>query len=405
LPTDRAPGAPPALTIPLSRWADRQLRALARETGSAAIAALTGAQITGERGAANDFRINGTVSAGLGGSRMNQTRDGGWFALTLLRPEDRDLLPALFGEADVDTASNEAIARAVARHDCDELLARGRALGLPVASADESPASPPVETLTVGSTRRREPTHRPLVIDLSAIWAGPLAGHFLWQAGAQVVKVESLTRPDLIRRDDIATFGRINQGKANIALDFHNDAQKAALIDLIRRADIVIESSRPRALRHLGIDAESLVRDVPGLVWLTVTGHGATGDAANWAGIGNDCGVAAGLSRAMERAGGTIGYVGDALPDPLTGITAAREGWAAYRSGKAQRLGFSMTAITARALAEEHAFDAALLDAELRAWSEANGPLMPAVPLRPLAAPVSHFGADTARYLPEIVAC
>lgn len=386
--------------IPLARWADRQLRQLADETGSPSLAALHGATLLGERGSNNAYRINGRISAGIGGSRLNPTRDGGWFALTLLRAEDRELLPALFLGDALDVADNEAIAACVARHDCAGLVERGRLLGLPVASADEAPASPPVEIIARGPVRHRNAAARPFVVDLSAIWAGPLIGHLLWLAGAEVVKVESHTRPDLIRRDDPATFDLINQGKANVVVDFASDAEKAALIGLIRRADFVIESSRPRALRHLGIDADALVAETPGLVWLSVTGHGATGDAASWAGIGNDCGVAAGLSRALAEVTGEIGYVGDAIADPLTGITGALEGWRAYRGGEARRIGLAMSAIAARALAEERAHDPALLEAELRGWGAANGGLFPKVPRRPLLAEVRPMGADTARYLP-----
>jgi len=395
----------PAPAIPLARWADRQLRLLAEETGSPRIAALDGATLVGERGSNGGYLINGRVSAGLGGSRLMPTRDGGWFALTLIRAEDRELLPALFlGEA-LDTGDNDAIAAAVARHDCADLVARGRLLGLPVASADEVPASPPVEVMARGPRRQRVAGHRPLAIDLSAIWAGPLAGHLLWLAGAEVVKVESRTRPDLIRRDDPATFDLINQGKASIVVDFASDGEKAALVALIRRADFVIESSRVRALRQLGIDADALVRETPGLVWLSVTGHGATGEAAMWTGIGNDCAVAGGLARALADAGGEIGYVGDAIADPLTGITAARAAWRAWRGGEAQRIGFAMSAIVARALDEERAFDAATLTAELRGWAAAVGRPFPQVPRRPLLAEVRAPGADTARILPAPARC
>ena len=221
----------------------------------------------------------------------------------------------------------------------------------------------------------------------------------------EVVKVESLSRPDLIRRDDPTTFDLINQGKANVLVDLTDETEKAALIALIRRADVVIESSRPRALRHLGVDADALVRDVPGLVWLSITGHGATGDAANWVGIGNDCGVAGGLSRAMADLTGEMGYVGDAIADPLTGITAAREGLAALRSGVAQRIGLSMSAISAMALAEERQHDRAAIDAELRAWGTSAGAPFPLVQRRPLQAEVREIGADTARYLPELGRC
>ena len=392
------PGAagPP---IPLARWADRQLRLLADETGSSRIAALNGATLLAERGSNGGYVINGRVSAGIGGSRLMQTRDGSWFALTIIRDEDRTLLPALFGDDTIRIDDLQAIAAAVALHDCADLVERGRLLGLPVASADETPASPAVETLVRGPRRARPVGHRPLVIDLSAIWAGPLAGHLLWLAGAEVVKVESATRPDLIRRDDPATFDLINQGKASVLVDFASAGEKAALLALIARADVVIESSRVRALRQLGIDAEALVRAVPGLVWLSVTGHGATGEAANWTGIGNDCGVAGGLARAMADAGGAIGYVGDAIADPLTGIVGAREAWRALASGQAQRIGLAMSAIAARALAEERAHDGPALDAELRSWSAAFGQPFPRVPRRALTAEVRPLGADTERYL------
>ncbi|MBV1686861.1 CoA transferase [Novosphingobium sp. G106] len=341
----------------------------------------------------------------MGGSRLLPTRDGRWFALTLIRPIDREYLPALFLDDAIDVHDQDAIAQAVARFDGADLLERGRLLGLTVADADEVPVSAPVEVLATGSHRRRDFATLPLVVDLSAIWAGPLVGHLLWQAGAEVVKVESAGRPDLIRRDDPATFEIINQGKANAAIDLAREADRTALIALIRRADIVIESSRPRALRQLGIDADALVREVPGLVWLSVTGHGASGEAANWAGIGHDCGVAGGLARAMEQASGEIGYVGDALADPLTGIFAAIEGWRAYRNGQAQRLGFAMSAVTAQALAEERAYDAAALGAELRGWAAAVGMVFPHVPRRPMLGDVRPIGADTGRYFPGLAPC
>jgi crotonobetainyl-CoA:carnitine CoA-transferase CaiB-like acyl-CoA transferase len=397
LPTDASPG--PA--IPLGRWADRQLRLLAAETGSPRIAALDGATLVGERAQRGQgFTIDGRASAGNGGSRLMATRDGGWFALTLIRPEDRELLPALFLGDEFDIADDAAIAAAAARHDCADLVARGRLLGLPCASADETPVSPPVAMLAEGPQRLRAPGHVPLVVDLSAIWAGPLAGHLLWLAGAEVVRVESANRPDLIRRDDPALFELINQGKASATIDFRDTAHRDALIALIRRADFVIESSRVRALKQLGIDAEALVRETPGLVWLSVTGHGATGEAAHWTGIGNDCSVAGGLARAMAQAGGAIGYVGDAVADPLTGITATREGWRAYQSGEAQRIALAMSAIVARALAEERAFDRTAIDAELRGWSEAKGRRFAHVPRRAVTAAVHPLGADTARYFP-----
>lgn len=398
----QAERALPGPSIPLARWAERQLLAMTADFG---LPRINGATLMGERAANGAYTISGAISAGLGGSRLLPTRDGGWFALTLIRDIDRELLPALFGDAGIDYHDWSAIAAAVLRHDCAELVRMGRTLGLPVANMDEGPASPPIHVMRRGARRARMAGHKPLVVDLSAIWAGPLAGHLLWQAGMEVVKVESLTRPDLIRHDDAATFERINQGKASLLVDFRDESRKAALIALIRTADIVIESSRPRALRQLGIDADALVEQTPGLVWLSITGHGAIGDAADWVGIGNDCGVAGGLTRAMAEAGGGIGYVGDAIADPLTGIVAAREGLRAYRGGTARRIGLSMSAITAMALAEEQAHDRAMIDAELQAWGRSSGHRFPDVAMRASLAPLRPIGADTARYFRDLAPC
>ncbi len=380
--------------IPLARWADRQLRQMAEETDSPRIAALSGAVLLSERAGNNSFTIPGRVSSGAGGSRLLPARDG-WFVLTITRPEDRDLLPALFHDALLDPQDDTAIAGAVAEWKCTQLLARGRELGLAVAMADEVPASDPVSVLVRGEQRIRAANAVPLVVDFSGIWAGPLTGNLLWLAGAKVVKVESRTRPDAMREGDPNLFGLLNQGKASVTVDFSIEDEKSALISLIRRADIVIEAARPRALRQLGIDANALVHEVPGLVWLTITGHGANGKAADWIGIGHDCGVAGGLSRALADATGEIGYVGDAIADPLTGITAALSGWRTFRRGEACRIGFAMSAITRLALEQERANDPAALDAELRAWGAARGQPFPQPGMREITAEVRPLGADT----------
>jgi len=398
LPAEPEPGAP-GPTIPLSRWAQRRLQELAALTGSPRIADLDGASLLGERAALGSFRIGGKVSAGPGSTRLLPTIDGDWFALTLARAEDRELLPALFGVAGLDIADDAAIAQLAAQRTCAELLDTGRVLGLTVAGAHEEPVSPPESVLARGPHRQRPPGHRPRVVDLSALWAGPLAGHLLWLAGAEVIKVESLGRPDGMRTGDPDLFALLNQGKASVALDLTDPASRDSLLALMRPADIVLESSRPRALLQLGIDAEALVREVPGLVWVTITGHGAQGDCAQWTGMGNDCAVAGGLSRALAEASGEIGFVGDALADPLTGIAAVLAAWRGYRSGEAQRVALAMSSIAAAALREEREHDAAALNAELRAWRASVGKAFPPVARRAVEAAVPPLGADMARWL------
>ena len=90
------------------------------------------------------------------------------------------------------------------------------------------------------------------VVDLTALWAGPLCGDLLARGGAQVVKVESLGRPDGARRGPAAFFDQLNAHKRSVALDFTTTGGRARLAGLLVAADVVLESSRPRALDQLG---------------------------------------------------------------------------------------------------------------------------------------------------------
>lgn len=385
------------IAIPLARWAGRQLRHLAQETGSARIAILTGQDLLAERAAGNAFAIPGPVSAG-GGCRLYPAADG-WIALNLARADDRELLPALFGEDGFDPFDDERIATCIAKLPAAQLLSQGRQLGMAIASGNERSTVPAVQYLVAGPKRKDAPAFPPLVVDLSALWAGPLASHLLWLAGAVVVKAESLSRPDAMRGGDPALFALVNQGKDSLAIDLAATEGRTALLALLRRADIVIEAARPRALRQLGIDADEIMSARPGLTWITITGHGAIGAAAEWVGFGDDCGVAGGLSAALAEAAGSWGFVGDAIADPLTGIVAAREAWRGWQSGNSHRIGLSMSAIAATALAEERAHDPARLDAELRAWAAARGKPIASTPTRQPEAYLRPLGADTAKWL------
>jgi hypothetical protein len=384
--------------IPLSDIADAWLRGLAESSGSAAFAEIHGATLLGERATLEGFRIPGHVSAG-GGCRLYDTRRGG-VALSLARADDRDLLPALF---EVDAVEDDdAIASLIARRDPEALVVRGAMLGLAIADAAGEPLPPACTRLTPAIPSGRPGRAPPRVLDLSALWAGPLAGHLLWLAGANVTKLESRHRPDAMRGGDF--FALLNQGKASVVIDIHDGADREALLALIARSDIVIEASRPRALEQLGVRADDLVCARPGLTWVTITGHGTEGDAAARIGFGDDCGVAAGLSAARHGACGGAGFVGDAIADPLTGIRAASAAWEAWASGVGGRIGVAMAGVVGEAMAAARARDADLFDSDLLEWAASTGSPFPQVPRRHISA-LSPLGADTRNCLTGNVPC
>jgi crotonobetainyl-CoA:carnitine CoA-transferase CaiB-like acyl-CoA transferase len=244
----------------------------------------------------------------------------------------------------------------------------------------------------------------PRVLDLSSLWAGPLCSDLLQRLGADVVKVESLHRPDGARFGPPAFFGLLNARKRSVALDFRSAEGRAQLHALLERADIVIEASRPRALRQLGIEAEALVRDRPQLSWISLTGYGREEPCAQWIAYGDDAGVAGGLSALMAQVSGRRLIVGDAIADPLTGLHAALAGWAGYLHATFTGVGAGLISIPLSSVASRcAAFEAPLTVIALRerwqSWGQRlrDAHCEPAAPrARSLTSNMPKLGADNA---------
>ena len=159
------------------------------------------------------------------------------------------------------------------------------------------------------------------VIDLSALWAGPLCGAVLAEMGASVTKVESLTRLDPTRTSTPEFFRRLNGRKSELSLDFASAEGRARLSDVFAGADVVITSARPRAFAALGLAPEAVFAANPSLVWVAITGYGWTGAASERVGFGDDTAAAGGLVHRTPA--GEPRFQGDALSDPVTGLAAA----------------------------------------------------------------------------------
>jgi hypothetical protein len=384
--------ATPALFVPraIADWADAQLAAL-RLTG------LSAAQLLTERAAISGYVSHGTIAPG-GSCRLLHAADGG-IALNLAREDDWGLLPAWL-ESDI-AADWDAVAAAVRVRDARQLVERGREIGLAVA-LDEMPgtavggASAPTPSRLKALLQRQT---TPRVIDLSSLWAGPLCGHLLQRLGADVVKVESTQRPDGARRGPSSFFDLLNAGKASVALDFTTAVGRAALAALIESADIVIEGSRPRALRQLGIDAAALCARRPGLIWIGITAYGRAPITENWIGYGDDVAVAAGLTETVRRATGVRQIVGDAIADPLTGIRATRLAWEAWSTGAGGLLDVSLYDTVRAAINRGQT--------PITTPTPGNRGLSPIIrpALRRAAAAARPLGADTVVQLREAAAC
>jgi hypothetical protein len=243
----------------------------------------------------------------------------GWIVLNLAREEDRELIPAWLG-AEPEGDVWATIRKQARRRSAAELIEGAILLGLPAGRVGEVAGdrlAPP--TIRMGTPKRRDGPLR--VVDLSALWAGPLCGAVLAQMGAAVIKVESVTRLDPTRTSTPEFFRRLNGRKAELRLDFAATEDRARLRDAFVTADVVITSARPRAFAGLGLEPEAIFAANPSLTWVAITGYGWTGAAGERVGFGDDTAAAGGLVR--WTSGGEPRFQGDALSDPVTGLAAA----------------------------------------------------------------------------------
>jgi CoA-transferase family III len=304
----------------------------------------------GERLKAAARAIGGTIKFD---PHLALTRDGapnrncrlikagdGWIAVNLARDEDREAVPAWIGCA-LNGEPWGAIIEAARRQSCAELLDQAILLGMPVSVVGESlhtgallPARPETRSRPTGMVQKS-------AVDLSALWAGPYCGGLLAEAGLRVTKIESPARPDTTPVSSPMLNRRLNGQKRHLSLDL----KSAELAALIANADLLITSARPNALARLGLTEGRLFAVNPALIWVAITAYGWTGDAAMRVGFGDDCAAAGGL---VDWSDGTPLLMGDALADPLTGMTAATLAMEALADGRAGLIDVALAPTAAR---------------------------------------------------------
>jgi crotonobetainyl-CoA:carnitine CoA-transferase CaiB-like acyl-CoA transferase len=121
-----------------------------------------------------------------------------------------------------------------------------------------------------------------LVLDFSTLLPGPLAGLMLAEAGAEVIKIEqpggenARRFPPMIG-DESAAFAMLNRGKKSMSVDLKDEAERARLMPLIERADILLEQFRPGVMARLGLGYEQLRAINPRLIYCAISGYGQRG--------------------------------------------------------------------------------------------------------------------------------
>ena len=130
------------------------------------------------------------------------------------------------------------------------------------------------------------------VLDFTQVIAGPFATMQLALQGADVIKVERPGAGDMMRAimaqppyRDLGTsagFLAFNASKRSLTLDLKAAQAREVLEPLIERADVIVENFRPGVMARYGLDAASLRRQRPELVYCSITGFGQSGPKAQY---------------------------------------------------------------------------------------------------------------------------
>ncbi|TMC76593.1 MAG: CoA transferase [Chloroflexi bacterium] len=166
--------------------------------------------------------------------------------------------------------------------------------------------------MTELATRPIAPTRRGAlsgvrVVEVGFAAAGPLVGKYLANFGAEVIRLESRLAADVFRTtyppfkdgivapDRAAMFAFYNDGKRSATLNLKHPKGVALARTLIGTADVFVESFTPGTVARLGLGAETLRHDHPGLIVLSSCNQGQTGPHAFHPGYGSQLSALAGF--------------------------------------------------------------------------------------------------------------
>ncbi|HST45145.1 MAG TPA: CoA transferase, partial [Luteimonas sp.] len=189
------------------------------------------------------------------------------------------------------------------------------------------------------------------VLDLSAYIAGPYGSTLLADQGANVLKVEppggdNLRQyPSTLASESRAFLG-VNRSKRGIVLDLKQAQDHAALLRLVREADVLVHNFRPGVPERLGIGFDALSAINPRLIYCAVTGYGETGPMKDKAGYDQVLQTMTGMCALQGKRGGPPEIIyGSVVDYYAAALLAAGVSSALYereRSGLGQFVGVSL---------------------------------------------------------------
>lgn len=194
------------------------------------------------------------------------------------------------------------------------------------------------------------------VVELTSIYSGPLAGLLLAELGADVVKVESQSKPDLIRNAGRAphavtpVFYALNRGKRFVSIDAATPAGRALFADLAASADVFLHNIRPGKPEALGVGYAELAARNPRLIYAAISGLGTDGPDAEQRVYDFVIQARVGMvDYQRDAATGQASLLSQVVVDKSTGLAAVQAILAALyvreRTGRGQRIDLPMLGV------------------------------------------------------------
>ncbi|MDP6454649.1 MAG: CoA transferase [SAR202 cluster bacterium] len=193
------------------------------------------------------------------------------------------------------------------------------------------------------------------VVDFTWVWAGPYCTKQLADMGAEVIKIETASRVDTVRREPPhkdgvfginrnATFSFYNRNKLGCALNLKEPGAVELLKGIIATSDVVIENFAPRVMPSLGLDYDSLKAIRPDIIMVSQSGFGGTGPYRDYVSYAEHPSNFSGLTSLSGMPDRPFGDQ-TALSDQTVGLMAAFALMSALhhraRTGEGQRIDVS----------------------------------------------------------------
>ncbi len=172
------------------------------------------------------------------------------------------------------------------------------------------------------------------VADFTWVWAGPTCTMQLAHMGAEVIRMESMRRPCLLRSlppwpdgqpglNRSGYFNQYNQGKRSILLDLSKAEAVEIAKKLVAVSDVAVENFAGGVIERLGLGYEALKKAKSDIIMISMSGYGQTGPEASYVSYGPAQVPLSGLSSLTGYAGWPPMHVGMSYGDPTAGLHAA----------------------------------------------------------------------------------